>query len=57
MRYEHFDLGMVIINLLFCGLLLHRQNKLTREIKKVKNLAISCILNPKLSRKRLKEQE
>jgi hypothetical protein len=57
MRYEYFDLGMVIINLLFCGLLLHRQNKLTREIKKVKNLAISCILNPKLSRKRLKEQE
>jgi hypothetical protein len=57
MNYEYFDLGLIFINLLFCGLLLYRQNKLTHEIKKVEKLAVSCILNPKLSRKRLKELE
>ena len=57
MKYEYFDLGLIMINLLFCGLLLYRQNKLTSEIQKVKKLTMACIMNPKLSRKTLKEQQ
>jgi len=53
--YEYFDLGLIAINLLFCGLLLHRQNKITNKVEKIENLTIANIRNPKLSRKLLNE--
>ena len=53
--YEYIDLGLIAINLLFCGLLLYRQNKIADKAQKIENLIISNIKNPKLSRKLLNE--
>jgi len=53
--YEYFDLGLITINLLFCGFLLHRQNKIADKTQKIENLIVANIKNPKLSRKLLKE--
>ena len=50
MNYEYLDLGLIVINLLFCGLLLHRQNKMAKESKKLKELVVASIQNPKLGR-------
>ena len=53
--YEYFDLGLIFINLLFCGLLLHRTNKLDERLTKVEALAKTTAKNPKLGRKLLNE--
>ena len=55
--YEYFDLGLIFINLLFCGLLLHRTNKLTERVSKIENLAKATAKNPKMGRKLLNEIE
>jgi hypothetical protein len=53
MNYEFLDLGLILINFLFCGLLLHKQNKLVENNKKLKNLLFLSVQNPKLARKQL----
>jgi hypothetical protein len=53
--YEYVDLMLIAINLLFCGLLLHRGNKTTEKLEKLENLTITNIKNPKISRKLLNE--
>jgi len=53
--YEYFDLGLIVINLLFCGILLYRQNKIADKTQQIENLIIANIKNPKLSRNLLKE--
>ena len=53
--YEFFDLGLILINLLFNGLLLHRTNKLKDRTDRLENLIKSNIKNPKLARKLLNE--
>ena len=53
--YEFFDLGLILINLLFSGLLLHRTNKLKDRTDRLENLIKSNIKNPKLARKLLNE--
>tara|TARA_B100000035_G_C20540622_1_gene353813 strand:+ start:254 stop:427 length:174 start_codon:yes stop_codon:yes gene_type:complete len=53
--YEYVDLMLIAINLLFCGLLLHRSNKTTEKLEKLENLTITNIKNPKISRKLLNE--
>ena len=53
--YEYFDLGLVVINLLFSGLLLHRTNKLKERADRLENLIRANIRNPKLARKLLNE--
>ena len=55
--YEYFDLGLIFINLLFCGLLLHRTNKLDEKMTKINALAKATAKNPKLGRKLLNEME
>jgi len=51
MNYEYVDLGLIFINLLFCGLLLYRQNKLTQKQIKLEKLIIINIRNPKLGKR------
>ena len=53
--YEYLDLGLVTINLLFCGLLLHRTNKLKERADQLENLIKANIKNPKLARKLLNQ--
>ncbi len=55
--YEYFDLGLIFINLLFCGLLLHRTNKLKDQLTKIEILARATAKNPKIGRKLLNEME
>jgi len=55
--YEYFDLGLIFINLLFCGLLLHRTNKLNERLAQVEVLAKTTAKNPKMGRKLLNEME
>ena len=55
--YEYFDLGLIFINLLFCGLLLHRTNKLDERLAKIETLARATAKNPKMGRKLLNEME
>jgi len=55
MSYEYFDLGLIFINLLFCGLLLHRTNKAKSRIDRLEELIKANIKNPKLARKLLNE--
>jgi hypothetical protein len=53
--YEYFDLGLIVINLLFSGLLLYRTNKLKERADRLENLIRANIRNPKLARKLLNE--
>ncbi len=53
--YEYFDLGLIFINLLFCGLLLHRTNKLNERLAQIETLAKATAKNPKLGKKLLNE--
>ena len=53
--YEYFDLGLITINLLFSGILLHRTNKLKERADRLENLIKANIKNPKLARKLLNE--
>jgi hypothetical protein len=53
--YEYFDLGLIVINLLFSGLLLHRTNKLKQRADRIEDLIKANIRNPKLARKLLNE--
>jgi len=55
--YEYFDLGLIFINLLFCGLLLHRTNKLNERLNQIEALAKATAKNPKMGRKLLNEME
>ena len=55
MTYELLDLGLTAINLLFCGLLLYRTNKLKERADRLENLIRANIRNPKLARKLLNE--
>ena len=55
--YEYFDLGLIFINLLFCGLLLHRTNKLNDRLTEIETLARATAKNPKMGRKLLNEME
>ena len=55
--YEYFDLGLIFINLLFCGLLLHRTNKLNERLTQIEALAKATAKNPKMGRKLLNEIE
>ncbi len=55
--YEYFDLGLIFINLLFCGLLLHRTNKLNDRLTEIETLARATAKNPKLAKKLLNEME
>ena len=55
--YEYFDLGLIFINLLFCGLLLHRTNKLNENTTQIEKLARATAKNPKMGRKLLNEME
>ena len=55
--YEYFDLGLIFINLLFCGLLLHRTNKLEERTVQIETLAKATAKNPKIGRKLLNEME
>ena len=55
--YEYFDLGLIFINLLFCGMLLHRTNKLNDRLTKIEVLAKATAKNPKMARKLLNEIE
>ena len=55
--YEYFDLGLIFINLLFCGLLLHRTNKLDERLTQIEALAKATAKNPKMGRKLLNEIE
>lgn len=55
--YEYFDLGLIFINLLFCGLLLHRTNKLDERLTQIEALAKATAKNPKMARKLLNEIE
>lgn len=55
MTYELLDLGLIAINLLFCGLLLYRTNKLKERADRLENLIRANIRNPKLARKLLNE--
>ncbi len=55
--YEYFDLGLIFINLLFCGLLLHRTNKLDERIAQIESLAKATAKSPKMGRKLLNEME
>ena len=55
--YEYFDLGLIFINLLFCGLLLHRTNKLNERLIQTETLARVTAKNPKMGRKLLNEME
>ena len=55
--YEYFDLGLIFINLLFCGLLLHRTNKLNERTAQIETLAKATAKNPKMGRKLLNEME
>ncbi len=57
MNYEFLDLGLIFINLLFCGLLLHKHNKLSEKVQKVQNLTIATIKNPKTSKILLKKTD
>jgi len=53
--YEYFDLGLIVINLFFSGLLLHRTNKLKQRADRIEDLIKANIRNPKLARKLLNE--
>lgn len=53
--YEFIDLALIGVNLLFCGLLLHRNNVMNERMEKLESLVITNIKNPKLSRKLLNE--
>tara|TARA_B100000212_G_C27345579_1_gene521151 strand:- start:619 stop:795 length:177 start_codon:yes stop_codon:yes gene_type:complete len=53
MNYEYFDLGLIVVNLLFCGFLLHRQNNIVKKNKKLQKLVVTSISNPKQARKLL----
>jgi len=53
MNYEYFDLGLIAINLLFCGFLLHRQNNIAKNNEKLQKLVVTSINNPKQARKLL----
>jgi hypothetical protein len=58
--YEYFDLGLIFINLLFVGLLLHRQNILKSKISKIdkmEQLLLASVQNPKTARKLLNQYE
>ena len=55
--YEYFDLGLIFINLLFCGLLLHRTNKLNERLVQNEALARATAKSPKLGKKLLNEIE
>ena len=55
--YEYFDLGLIFINLLFCGLLLHRTNKLNERLAQNETLARATAKSPKLGKKLLNEIE
>ena len=55
--YEYFDLGLIFINLLFCGLLLHRTNKLNEKTIQIEKLSRATAKNPKMGRKLLNEME
>jgi hypothetical protein len=50
MNYEFIDLGLIFINLLFCGLLLVRQNKISKNQLDLQKLVHTSIQNPKLGR-------
>jgi hypothetical protein len=53
--YELMDLGLITINLLFCGLLLHRSNNTKSRIDNLESLVKASVRNPKLARKLLNE--
>ena len=53
--YEYFDLGLIVINLLFIGLLLHRTNKINKKLTQIEILAKTTAKNPKLGKKLLNE--
>ena len=55
--YEYFDLGLILINLLFAGLLLHRTNKINNKLTQIEKLAKITAKNPRLGRKLLNEME
>jgi hypothetical protein len=55
MMYEIMDLGLITINLLFCGLLLHKANKAKSRIDRLESLIRANIRNPKLAKKLLNE--
>tara|TARA_X000001036_G_scaffold358788_1_gene341343 strand:+ start:218 stop:391 length:174 start_codon:yes stop_codon:yes gene_type:complete len=55
--YEYFDLGLIFINLLFCGLLLHRTNKLDERLTQIETLSKATAKSPKMGRKLLNEME
>ena len=49
--YEYIDLALIFINLLFCGLLLSKHNRMVQNQIKLENLILSSIKNPKLGKK------
>tara|TARA_R100001510_G_C7639772_1_gene197494 strand:+ start:737 stop:910 length:174 start_codon:yes stop_codon:yes gene_type:complete len=55
--YEYFDLGLIVVNLLFIGLLLHRTNKINKKLIQIEKLAKTTAKNPRLGRKLLNEIE
>ena len=55
MTYELLDLSLIAVNLLFCGLLLHRNNELKKRMDRLEDLIRANIRNPKLARKLLNE--
>ena len=55
MTYELLDLGLIGVNLLFCGLLLHRTNKLKERADRLENLIRANIRNPRHAKKLLNE--
>lgn len=57
MNYEFLDLGLIFINLLFCGLLLHKHNKLSEKVQRIQNLTVATIKNPKTSKILLKKTD
>tara|TARA_B100000700_G_C14508539_1_gene607481 strand:- start:49 stop:225 length:177 start_codon:yes stop_codon:yes gene_type:complete len=55
MNYEFFDLCLILISLLFCGLLFHRVNNVDKKIQKLEDLMTTSIKNPKIARKMLNQ--
>jgi len=49
--YEYVDLMLIFINLLFCGFLLAKHNRMVQNQVKLENLILSSIKNPKLGKK------
>jgi len=49
--HEYIDLIFIFINLLLCGFLLSRQNRIEEKQSKIESLLISNIRNPKLGKR------